>query len=109
MKILKIWDRVVHYINDPATQDDAVKILAARVGLDPEAYKPLLKGTHLIDLAEGKKVFVKAEGLGSLYGSSAIANDFNVKNEVYKESQDVDSYIDPALTNAVAPMAAATP
>jgi NitT/TauT family transport system substrate-binding protein len=109
MKLIKIWDRVVKYINDPATQDDAVKILAARVGLEPEAYKPLLKGTKLLDLAEGKKVFEKAEGLGSLYGSTAIANDFNVKNEVYKESQDVDSYIDPSLINAVAPLATAAP
>lgn len=109
MKLIKIWDRVVKYINDPATQDDAVKILAARVGLEPEAYKPLLKGTKLLDLAEGKKVFEKAEGLGSLYGSTAIANDFNVKNEVYKESQDIDSYIDPSLINAVAPLATAAP
>lgn len=107
MKLLKVWDRVVKYINDPATQDDAVKILAARVGLEPDAYKPLLKGTRLLDLAEGKKVFEKADGLGSLYGSTVIANDFNVKNEVYKESQDVDSYIDPSLINAVAPLAAA--
>jgi NitT/TauT family transport system substrate-binding protein len=109
MKLIKVWDRVVKYINDPATQDDAVKILAARVGLEPEAYKPLLKGTKLLDLAEGKKVFEKADGLGSLYGSTAIANDFNVKNEVYKESQDVDSYIDPSLVDAVAPLAAAAP
>ena len=109
MKILKIWDRVVHYINDPATQDDAVKILAARVGLEPDAYKPLLKGTKLLDLAEGKKIFEKAEGLGSLYGSTTIANDFNVKNEVYKESQDVDSYIDPSLINAVPAMSSASP
>lgn len=109
MKLIKVWDRVVKYINDPATQDDAVKILAARVGLEPEAYKPLLKGTKLLDLAEGKKVFEKAEGLGSLYGSTAIANDFNVKNEVYKESQDVDSYIDPSLINAVASLATAAP
>ena len=107
MKLLKVWDRVVHYINDPATQDDAVKILAARVGLEPEVYKPLLKGTHLIDLAEGKKIFEKGEGLGSLYGSTTIANDFNVKNAVYKDSQDVDSYIDPSLTDAVPAMAAA--
>jgi NitT/TauT family transport system substrate-binding protein len=109
MKLLKVWDRVVHYINDPATQDDAVKILAARVGLEPDVYKPLLKGTHLIDLAEGKKIFVKGEGLGSLYGSSDIANAFNVKNEVYKESQDVSSYIDPSLTDAAAPAMAAAP
>ncbi|HTS40314.1 MAG TPA: ABC transporter substrate-binding protein [Xanthobacteraceae bacterium] len=100
IKVIKVWDRVVHYINDPKTQDDAVKIMAARVGLTPEAYKPLLKGTKLIDVAEGKKVFKKGEGLTSLYGSSKIANDFNVKNEVYKESQKIDSYIDASLINA---------
>jgi NitT/TauT family transport system substrate-binding protein len=100
MKLIKLWDRVVHYINSPETQDDAVKIMAARVQLTPEEYKPLLKGTHLIDLAEGKKVFKKAGGLGSLYGSSRIADDFNVKNDVYKQAQDIDSYIDSSLTGA---------
>jgi NitT/TauT family transport system substrate-binding protein len=100
-KLIKVWDRVVHYIDDPKTQDDAVKIMAARVGLPPEEYKPLLKGTKLIDVAEGKKTFKKGEGLSSLYGSSKIADDFNVKNEVYKQAQDVESYIDPSLTNAV--------
>jgi NitT/TauT family transport system substrate-binding protein len=100
IKLAKVWDKVVHYINDPATQDDAVKIMAGRVGLTPEAYKPLLKGTHLIDLAEGKKVYAKAPGLGSLYGSSDISNEFNVKNAVYKDSQDVSSYIDPSVTAA---------
>jgi NitT/TauT family transport system substrate-binding protein len=107
LKFVKVWDKVVEYINNPATQEDALKILSARVGLEPEAYKPFLKGTRLLTLTEGKKVFEKADGLGSLYGSSAIANDFNVKNEVYKESQDIDSYIDPSLIDAVAPLAAA--
>jgi len=101
VKLIKVWDRVVHYIDDPKTQDDAVKIMAARVGLTPEAYKPLLKGTKLIDVAEGKKIFKKGKGLTSLYGSSEIANDFNVKNEVYKQAQDVNSYIDPSLTEAL--------
>src|SRR5258707_340193 len=99
-KLIKVWDRVVHYIDDPKTQDDAVKIMAARVGLTPDAYKPLLKGTKLLDVAAGKKVFKKAPGLASLYGSSTIANDFNVKNEVFKQAQDVNSYIDPSLTEA---------
>jgi NitT/TauT family transport system substrate-binding protein len=96
-KLTAVWDRVVHYIDDPKTQDDAVQIMAARVGLPPAAYKALLKGTHLIDLAEGKKLFVKADGFGSLYGSSVIANDFNVKNGVYKENLTVELYIDPSL------------
>jgi NitT/TauT family transport system substrate-binding protein len=99
-KVVKLWDRVVTYINDPKTQDDAVKIMAARVGLMPAAYKPLLAGTKLLSLADGRKVYVKANGLGSLYGSSKIADDFNVKNAVYKEAQNIDSYIDASFTNA---------
>ena len=96
-KLIGVWDRVVHYIDDPKTQDDAVKIMSARVGLTPEAYKPLLKATHLIDLAEGRKLFVKADGFGSLYGSYEIANEFNFKNAVYKDKLDVGSFIDPSL------------
>jgi hypothetical protein len=40
------------------------------------------------DVAEGRRSS-KRQGLASLYGSSEIANDFNVKNEVYKQAQDV--------------------
>jgi NitT/TauT family transport system substrate-binding protein len=96
-KLVKVWDKVVNYINDPKTQPDAVKIMAARVGLKPEAYLPLLKGTKLLTLEEGKKVFVKADGFKSLYGSSKIADDFNVKYGVYKQPQDLNKAIDPSL------------
>jgi NitT/TauT family transport system substrate-binding protein len=99
VKLAKVWDHVVTYINDPKTQDDAVKIMAARVGLTPAAYKPLLQGTHLIGLAEGKKTYVKAEGLTSLYGSSKIADGFNVANDVYKAPQDINIAIDPSVTS----------
>jgi NitT/TauT family transport system substrate-binding protein len=101
-KIIKVWDRVVHYINDPKTQADAVVIMSKRVGLTPEEYLPLLKGTHLLDLAAGKATFKKGDGLDSLYGSTKNADKFNVANEVYKEAQKVDSYIDPSLTAAAA-------
>ena len=101
VKVIKVWDRVVHYIADPKTQPDAVKIMAKRVGLTPEEYLPLLKGTHLLDVAAGKKTFKKGDGLASLYGSTKNADDFNVANAVYKEAQKIDSYIDPSLTEAV--------
>jgi len=101
IKLIKVWDRVVGYINDPKTQDDAVQIMATRVGLSPAQYKQILAGTHLIDVAEAKKVLVKAEGLGSLYGSSQIADDFNVRNSVYKQPQKIDGYIEPSLTLAL--------
>jgi NitT/TauT family transport system substrate-binding protein len=100
IKLIKVWDHVVSYINDPKTQDDAVQIMSARVGLTPEKYQLLLAGTHLISVAEGKKIFVRADGLGSLYGSTQNADDFNVHNAVYKQPQKIDGYIEPSLTAA---------
>jgi len=100
VKLVKIWDRAVHYINDPKTQDDAVKIMSARDGLSPAAYKEFLAGTHLLDLADGKKAFTKGPGLDSLYGSTRNADAFNVKYGVYKKAEPVDAYIDPSLTTA---------
>ncbi|OIR12348.1 putative aliphatic sulfonates-binding protein precursor [mine drainage metagenome] len=99
-KVVKVWDKVVTYINDPKTQPDAVKIMAARVGIKPEAYLPLLKGTKLLSLEDGKKIFVKANGFKSLYGSTKIADDFNVKYGVYKKPMDLSRAINPSLATA---------
>ncbi|MGH8530706.1 MAG: ABC transporter substrate-binding protein [Nevskiales bacterium] len=99
-KVVKVWDRVVSYIEDPKTQPDAVKIMAARVGIAPEAYLPLLKGTKLLSLSEGRKIYVEGDGFESLYGSTKVADSFNVTNGVYKAPQNVDSYLDPSFTNA---------
>jgi NitT/TauT family transport system substrate-binding protein len=101
-KVVGVWDKVVSYIEDPKTQADAVKIMAARVGVPPASYTQFLKGTKLLSLKAGKQVMVKADGFKSLYGSSKIADDFNVKNAVYKTAQPIDSYIDPSLTSAAA-------
>jgi NitT/TauT family transport system substrate-binding protein len=100
IKLIKVWGKVVSYINDPKTQPDALKIMSARVGLTPEAYKPLLGGTKLLDLKANISVFKKGEGLTSMYGSTKISDTFNVANAVYKKSEDVDSYIDASFVGA---------
>lgn len=97
-KVLEVWYRCVDYIYDPKTQDEAVSIMAARVGLSAEEYKPFLKGTKILTLDEAKSFLKKGDGFTSLYGSSKIADDFNLKYEVYGEPQSIDSYIDPGLT-----------
>jgi len=100
IKLVKVWDRVVAYINDPKTSADAVRIMAARVGISPAAFQPLLKGTHLLTRHDAEAIFVKKDGFQSLYGSSRIADRFNVANAVYKKPQDVDAYIDASLLTA---------
>jgi NitT/TauT family transport system substrate-binding protein len=99
VKFVSLWDKVVAYLQDPATKADALKIMAARTGSTPADYAAFLGGTRFLTLAESAKVIAtKGSGFNSLMGSSAVANDFNVKNGVYKQAQDLASYIDVKLT-----------
>lgn len=97
-KVVDVWYKAVAYIMDPETQADAISIMAARVGLSAEEYKPFLAGTKILTREEANSFFVKGEGFTSIYGSSKIADDFNLKYEVYKDAQDIDAYTDPSLS-----------
>lgn len=97
-KVAKVWYRTVDYIYDEKTQADALSIMSARVGVPADQYKVILDGTKILSLEEAKAVMQKGDGMDSLYGSTKIADDFNVKYEVYAEPQAVDSYIDPSIT-----------
>jgi len=99
VKVVKVWDRIVAYLRDPATRQDGITIMAARAGVEPAIYARFMAGTQFLSLGESVKIFAsKADGFGSLAGSTKIANEFNVANEVYKETQDIASYIDATLT-----------
>ncbi len=100
-KVVKVWYRVVDYIYDPKTHADAVKIMAARVGVPAAEYDALLSGTKILKLSEAKAAYAKGDGFKSIYGSSKLVDDFNVKYSVYKDPQAVDSYIDPSFTSGM--------
>ena len=93
-KVIEAWYMAVDFIKDPATVGDAINIMAARVEIDPVEYKTFFNGTYILTKEEAKKRATRSEGFDSIYGSSKIADDFNVKNKVYDDPQDVDSYID---------------
>lgn len=92
-KIIQVWDKTVKFINDPATHDEAVKIMANKVGVDPKQYEQFIGGTHLLDLSANKTVFSKGTGFDSIYGSTYHVNKFNVSNGVYTTEQDADGLI----------------
>jgi NitT/TauT family transport system substrate-binding protein len=98
IKVTKVWDRVAKFVNDEKNVDEAAKIMSARVGLTPDQYKAIMKGTRILDLAEAKKHWAKGDGLTSVYGSNKIVDEFNVKNTVYKAPEKVDDYLDPSFT-----------
>jgi NitT/TauT family transport system substrate-binding protein len=97
-KVVKVWYRIVDFMNDEEHLDEALKILSARVSLAPAEYEPLLKGTRILTLEEAAQRFQAGDGLSSVYGSSKIVDAFNVKNKVYEKSLDVAKYLDPSLT-----------
>ena len=100
-KVAKVWYRIADYVRDPATQADAVKIMAAKVGVTPDAYAAAMPGTYFLSLAEAKQRFVKAEGFESLHGSSRVADEFNVSSKVYAQAQSIDEYIDAEIINSL--------
>ncbi len=100
-KIASIYYKCVDYLKDPATQEDAVKIMAAKVGADPAEYAKNIPGTHFLTLAEAKTAFKKGDGLDSIYGSMTQGNKFNLDNKVYKVSQKPDSYLVPSVITSL--------
>lgn len=96
-KVIDAWYMAVDYIKDPATRDDAIKIMASRVDLPPAEYAKFVDGTYILNKEEALQRAKTAEGLGSLHGSSVISDQFNVKYEAYDKAQDIDSYIDMSL------------
>ncbi|MFT3989938.1 MAG: ABC transporter substrate-binding protein [Luteolibacter sp.] len=97
-KVVKVWYRIVEYIKNEENLDEALAILSARVGIKPEEYEPLFKGTYILSKEEALQRWKDAEGLGSVYGSTRYVNTFNLKFGVYKDSQDPAKYLDPSFT-----------
>lgn len=101
-KVAAAYVKTVKFIQDPATADEAVKIMAARVQVDPKQYAKNMKGTFLLDLEGNLKAMTKGDGLDSVYGSNKVADAFNVKYGVYEKAQDTDSYVDPSIVKELA-------
>jgi NitT/TauT family transport system substrate-binding protein len=100
VKIAHIWERVVHYISDPATQTDALRIMSKQVGIDAKAYQKLLNGTKLMTLADNRKSFIDSHDILSLYESTRLADTFNISAGIYKTSQPVSKYIDDEIVQS---------
>ena len=96
-KIAGIYYKCVDYLKDSKTTDDAVKIMAAKVGANAEDYAKNVPGTHFLTLAEAKTAFKKGDGLDSIYGALTIGNKFNMDNKVYKVSQKPENYLVPGV------------
>lgn len=102
MKVVKVWYRIVDYLKSEENFDEALEILAARVSVTPEEYEPFFEGTYILKLEEALERWQEEEGLSSIYGSSKVSDEFNLKYGVYEEPQNISKYLDPSLTKEYA-------
>jgi len=101
-KIAAIYYKCVAYLADPATRDDAIKIMAAKVQQKPEDYAKNLPGTHFHTLAEAKANYKGDAGKAmNLHDSLVLSDKFSLENAVYKVSQKPDDYVSGAITLAL--------
>ncbi len=98
VKVAKVWYKIVAYLKDEDNIEEALEILAGRVKVKADEYEPFLDGTYILSPAEVKEVWKKNDGLKSIYGSTKISNEFNVKYGVYKKSLQIENYLDPSIT-----------
>jgi NitT/TauT family transport system substrate-binding protein len=101
VKFVKVWYKISDYVRDPKTQADAVAIMAAKAGAKVAEYQAAMPGTYFLSADEAKAKYKKGPGLDSIYGSSTVANDFNVNNKVYKDAQNIDEYIDSSIVDSL--------
>lgn len=102
LKVVKVWFRIATFLKDPGNLDEAAKIMAARVKLDPEEYKKLMKGTEFLDLAGNLLAWKKGDSLQSIYGSSKVVDTFFVQNKMYKGKVNYEDFFDGSLVEEAA-------
>jgi len=100
-KVTSVYYKCVAYLMDPKTRDDAIKIMAAKVGAKVDDYTKNVPGTHFLTLAEAKAALKKGTGLDSIYGCLALGNQFNLDNKVYKDTQKPEDYVAPSVIKSL--------
>jgi NitT/TauT family transport system substrate-binding protein len=100
-KVVGVWFKTVDFIKDPATHDEAVKIMAGKINVSPDDYDKSLGGTAILGLNDNLKALQKSDAMLSVYGSMKISDAFYTKYAVYKDAQDTEHYVTPRLIEEV--------
>jgi len=98
LEVVKVWGRIADYLKDAKHLNEAAKIMSARVGIEPDEYKQLMSGTRFLTLEEALEHYEKGDELTSIFFSSKTVDEFQVKNDVYKQAMPFERYIDESLT-----------
>jgi len=101
-KVVKVWLRIAEFVRDPSHRDEAARIMAARVGMEPARYAALMGGTFFLDAGGNLAGFAEGTDLASVRHASRTVDAFQVSHGVYKASAYADALFDSSLLEEVA-------
>jgi NitT/TauT family transport system substrate-binding protein len=96
-KVARVWFQIVDYLEEEKNRAEVLQIMSARVGLSPEQYAPLIRGTFFLDADGNAKHYQPGDTLESIFHSSQVVDGFNVEHGVYKSSQKPEGYLNAAF------------
>ena len=96
---MKVWYKTIAYLKDEKNFDEALGILAARVGNTPDQYEGFYNGTKILSLAEAKAAWKPKDSVRStVLRPSSTSSTSTTKST---KSLDVKTYLDPSFTAAI--------
>jgi NitT/TauT family transport system substrate-binding protein len=98
--MIKAWYDVEKFIRD--NPDEAAKIMAKVVGMDPEEYKVFLPGTRFFNQQDNLEAFGPASAPQSLLGVAPVVIRFLGENKLIEGSPDAAKGIDASLVREAA-------
>ena len=101
-KVVAVWYKIVDYLMDEANMDDALKILSARVSLEPAEYEPFFKGTKILTLEEALKFWSREKVWIQCMGQLISSMTSMLSLRSTKNHWILGKYLDPSLTKAYA-------
>jgi len=102
-KVVAVWFKCLDFLQDKKTHDEAVKILAGRIGAEakPADLEANLAGTKLLDRDENLKAMEKRDTLDSVHGSMKTADKFYVDSNNFSSSRYAENWVDDSLVKEV--------
>jgi len=100
-KVVGVWFKCLDYLEDDKTRDDAVKIMAKKVGAEPDEFKKNLKGTKLLDRKANLDAFKPGDDFTSVQHSMKHADKFYVNRKVYGDARFDSKWVDDSLVKDV--------
>jgi NitT/TauT family transport system substrate-binding protein len=98
--MVKAWFDVLKFLHDKP--DEAVKIMAKVVGMQPDEYKVFLPGTRFFGVKENLEAFGPASDSRSLMGSAPVILKFLDDNKLIEGKPDYAKSLDASLVKEAA-------